>query len=46
MRAISSLIQRILNNWTDLSYFRWKGEMWGWEEDFTTDETSEGSAAS
>lgn len=46
MRVISSLIQRTLNNWTDLSFVRWKGEMWGWEEDLTTDETSEGSAAS
>lgn len=46
LRVISSLIQRTLNNWRDLSFFRWKGEMWQWEEDFSTDETNEGSAAS
>lgn len=46
MRVISSLIQRTFNKWTDFSFFRWKGEMWGWEEDFKTDGTSEGSAAS
>lgn len=46
MRVINSLLHRTLNSWTDLSFFRWKEEMWGWEEDFTTDETNEGSAAS
>lgn len=44
MRVISSLIQRTLNNWTDLSFFR-KGKCGG-RRKTKTDGTSEESAAS